>query len=29
MKSAHKVKAYRNNTDTAGKAAFLGSYLTK
>jgi hypothetical protein len=29
MKSAHKVKAYRNNTDTAGKAAFLGSYITK
>ena len=29
MKSAHKVKAYRNNTETAGKAAFLGSYLTK
>ena len=29
MKSAHKVKAYRNNTDTADKAAFLGSYLTK
>ena len=29
MKSAHKVKAYRNNTDTAGKAVFLGSYLTK
>ena len=29
MKSAHNVKAYRNNTDTASKAAFLGSYLTK
>ena len=29
MKSAHNVKAYRNNTDTADKAAFLGSYLTK
>ena len=29
MKSAHNVKAYRNNTDTASKAAFLGTYLTK
>ena len=29
MKSAHNAKAYRNNTETAGKAAFLASYLTK
>ena len=26
IKSAHNAKAYRNNTETAGKAAFLASY---
>ena len=29
MKSTHNVKAYRNNTDTAAKAPFFGSYISR
>ena len=28
MKATHNVKAYRNSTDTAGKAPFFGSYIS-